>query len=95
MLLYDPRPNGEVLMAMGRVPDNNPADCIMWDASLIQVGPVGWLVGWFGGQSVGAGAACLHVNTMPGYGCCGKQAEERRLVWVCVVWLRWPGWKRT
>jgi len=34
--LNDPRPNGELLLAMGRVPDTNPSDCLMWDASLVQ-----------------------------------------------------------
>jgi hypothetical protein len=37
VLLYDPRPNGELLLATGAVPDTNPSDYLLWDASLVQV----------------------------------------------------------
>ncbi len=34
--LYDPRPNGELLLATGSVPDVNPAQHLLWPAALIQ-----------------------------------------------------------
>lgn len=35
VLLYDPRPNTELLLATGVVPDVNPADCLAWEAKLL------------------------------------------------------------
>ncbi len=37
IVLFDPRPNVELLLATGTVPDSNPADFLLWDASLIEV----------------------------------------------------------
>ncbi len=36
-MLYDPRPNSELLLATGTIPDSNPADHLMWPVSLLQV----------------------------------------------------------
>ncbi|KAJ9518692.1 hypothetical protein QJQ45_018734 [Haematococcus lacustris] len=35
--LYDPRPNGELLLATGSVPTSNPADFLSWPAALLKV----------------------------------------------------------
>ncbi|GFH16603.1 uncharacterized protein HaLaN_13049 [Haematococcus lacustris] len=34
--LYDPRPNGELLLATGSVPTSNPADFLSWPAALLK-----------------------------------------------------------
>jgi len=36
VFLYDPRTNGELLLALGQVPDTNPANHLLWPANLMQ-----------------------------------------------------------
>jgi hypothetical protein len=37
IMISDPRPNSELILATGRVYTQNPADHLMWKANLIQV----------------------------------------------------------